>query len=324
MNRVRPLFLFSLSRSGSTLLQRMLATHPLISTRAEPWLLLPIWDMLEHDARTFSVYGHELAIRAVMEFADGLPGGRRALRDRPKALALDLYAEAADENARYFLDKTPAYSLICRQVMEMFPEGRFVWLTRNPLAVAASLMETFADGKWYLYRRFHELYLGLSELVACHEANHDAMLKLRYEDLLCSPEAEMARLFEYLDIPAEDVDWRQFAAVDLRGSMQDPTGVKAYDALASEPLTKWRQSFDNPFRQSWARRYLRWIGRERLSLMGYDLDEMLAELDSIPVRVRGMAGDALRHLYGLWRVYSQADAAALMRRQPEEKRGALH
>ncbi|MBT8101022.1 MAG: sulfotransferase, partial [Gammaproteobacteria bacterium] len=40
---LRPVFLLSLPRSGSTLLQRMLMTHPAISSVPEPWLLLPIF-----------------------------------------------------------------------------------------------------------------------------------------------------------------------------------------------------------------------------------------------------------------------------------------
>ncbi|MFW6066259.1 MAG: sulfotransferase, partial [Planctomycetota bacterium] len=38
---VSPLILFSLPRSGSTLLQRMLSLHGRIASTAEPWLLIP-------------------------------------------------------------------------------------------------------------------------------------------------------------------------------------------------------------------------------------------------------------------------------------------
>ena len=36
-----PIFLFSLPRSGSTLLQRVLMSHKDIASVAEPWLMLP-------------------------------------------------------------------------------------------------------------------------------------------------------------------------------------------------------------------------------------------------------------------------------------------
>jgi hypothetical protein len=322
--KVRPLFLFALSRSGSTLLQRMLATHPGISTSAEPWLLLPLMDVIEHSGRTFSVYGHELATRAVMEFVDRLSNGRAELTRLIGEVALRLYANAADDKACFFLDKTPAYSLICRNIVDMFPDARFVWLVRHPLSVVASMIETFADGKWYVYRRFHELYLGLAELAACYEANRKAMAKVRYEDLLRDPDREMRTLYSFLGLSAEQADWDRFAEVKLDGRMKDPTGTKAYRALSGEPLTKWKETFGSPFRKAWARRYLDWIGRERLAMMGYDLDDILADLDGIPTRIHSMPGDIARHWYGLWRVRTQADVASMMRRLPKDRWGVLH
>jgi hypothetical protein len=321
---VTPLFLFALSRSGSTLLQRMLGAHPEIATTSEPWLLLPLCDLLEHRFRTFSVYGHELAVNAVHEFAATLPEGEEALKQGVHDLVLSLYDQAAGPEARYFLDKTPAYSLICDQIVELFPEGRFVWLVRHPLAVVASLLETFAEGKWYLYRKHHELFTGLTMLHACHARDPERILKVNYEELLADPEAQMQRIYQHLGVAPEAGGWQQFAGVDLQGTMQDPTGTRAYRELSSQPLAKWHAAFANPFRQWWARRYLRWIGRERLAAMGYDLDRLLAELAAVPTSFEGMAGDMLRHAYGSWRIRWQSDVASMMRSRPKADWSVLH
>jgi hypothetical protein len=93
-----------------------------------------------------------------------------------------------------------------------------------------------------------------------------------------------------LELQAEQLSG--FADVELRGRKGDPTGTVSYDALSAEPLTKWRQTIDNPVRQAWCRRYLLWIGRDRLQTMGYDLDALLAELDAAPASGDGAAGDA--------------------------------
>ena len=42
MTEVAPVFLLSLPRSGSTLLQRLLAVSPEVATAPEPWFLLPL------------------------------------------------------------------------------------------------------------------------------------------------------------------------------------------------------------------------------------------------------------------------------------------
>ncbi len=320
MPRPQLLFLLGLPRSGSTLLQRLIATHPAVATSAEPWILLPLLDVVEERGRTLSVYGHHLAVQAVRECAKDAGASLDALVRR---WALDFYTAIAPAGAHYFLDKTPPYSILARRLVPLFPEAKFVWIVRQPLAVVASLVSTFADGKWYLYHYFFTLYEGIAQLVNAFEAHPKRILHVRYEDLLADPEAELRRVFAFLGLDPNEADWRAFAKVKLPGTMQDPTGTKRYQTLSREPLEKWKQAFTNPFRKAWARAYLRWIGPERLRVMGYDLAEILHELDAIPTRWRGTAGDALRHLYGLWQRHTQAEAAALMRALPWERQGIL-
>jgi hypothetical protein len=42
----------------------------------------------------------------------------------------------------------------------------------------------------------------------------------------------------------------------------------------------------------WCRRYLDWIGSDRLATMGYDLQTLLAELDAVPARPARVLPDA--------------------------------
>jgi hypothetical protein len=108
---VRPVFIFSTSRSGSTLLQRILATHRGVATASEPWLMLP-------HAYTFrqrgidAEYMHPLLSEAVMSFAERLPRGELDYREEVRELGLRLYAKAAGPDAELFIDKSPPYCLI--------------------------------------------------------------------------------------------------------------------------------------------------------------------------------------------------------------------
>ena len=54
-----PIFVFSLPRSGSTLLQRVLMSHNDISSVAEPWILLPQIYSLKKEG-TLSEYSPKL------------------------------------------------------------------------------------------------------------------------------------------------------------------------------------------------------------------------------------------------------------------------
>jgi hypothetical protein len=75
--------------------------------------------------------------------------------------------------------------------------------------------------------------------------------------------------------------------------------------VSSESLEGWRRTLNNPVRKAWCRRYLRWIGRDRLAVMGYDLGTLIAELDSLPVSYRRVGSDVGRGCWGLIRDLSE-------------------
>ena len=64
--------------------------------------------------------------------------------------------------------------------------------------------------------------------------------------------------------------------------------------MRTEPIDKWRSVISTPVRRAWTRRYLQWIGRERLAHMGYELSDLLARLNAHPVDRRGSCDDLAR------------------------------
>lgn len=296
--RPRPLFLFSLPRSGSTLVQRILASHEHVATVSEPWILLPYFYTLRKQG-VYAEYNHTSVALAVEDFCGALPGGQDDYVAELRELALRLYAKAARNGERYFLDKTPRYHLISDDVVRAFPDGKHIFLWRNPLAIVASLIETWGDGRWNLYRHKVDLFDGSAALIRAYERNEDAVRPLRYEDLITDPGETWKEVFRYLDLPFDASVLGRFGEVRLGGRKGDPTGTRAYDRVSPEPLEKWRFVLCNPARRAWCRRYLRWLGPERMAVMGYDLDELLHELDSLPASYKNLGSDLWRGCYGL-------------------------
>jgi Sulfotransferase family len=288
---VQPLFVFSITRSGSTLLQRVLGSYEEIATVSEPWVVFP-HVYAQRKQGIWAEYTHYLMVDAIEDFTHQLPGGRAEYRDEVRRHILRLYDRAArKQGVRYFLDKTPPYFLIVEEVMDLFPEGRFIFLWRNPLSVAASLIE-WDGGRWDPARYGENLFLGPARLVAAYSRNRESVCAVRYEDLLTGGEAHWRRIADYLGVAFQPESLSRFSSVALTGRMGDPTGVKRYDALSTEPLTKWRQRLNTPVRKAWFTRLLRWIGPERLATMGYELDELLAELRAVPTDWRAAPTDA--------------------------------
>ena len=285
---LRPLFLFSVPRSGSTFVQRVLAAHDGIATTAEPWVLLPLAAALYR--------GPHGTQRAIGEFLERVPDGRKRFEADLRELTIAAYARAASEGDAFFLDKTPNYYLIAQEIIELFPDGRFVFLWRHPLSVAASAMETFSrrgadNGYQWDPNRFRiDFHHGPVSLVRAADRYRDRVCSVRYEDLIDGDAAEWERVLDYIGVPFDPRTLTGFDAVRLAGTYQDP-GVDRYRRVSREPLGKWRQHFAPPLRRAWADRYLEWLGPEVLATMGYDQAALRTELGELAPRWRGTPRD---------------------------------
>ena len=303
---MQPLFVFSIARSGSTLVQRVLGSYREVATVSEPWILIPLLYTMRRRG-VIAEYTHYLVVDAVEDLAGQFPGGLDDYRSELHDFVLRLYEKAAPDKPRYFLDKTPPYFFVVDEVMEMFPEGKFIFLSRNPLSVAASFIH-WRDGRWDPAFFRENLFDGIARLASAQSRHADKVCSVRYEDLITGGEGEWRRIADYLELDFDPETLTRFQDVRLEGRLGDPHGTKRYGELSSEPLTKWRSSINTPLRKAWARRYLRWIGTERLAVMGYDLDELLAELDSVPSDLRELPGDCLRSATALMKEPMRARA----------------
>ena len=274
----KPIFILSAPRSGSTLLQRVLAAHSEITTASEPWLLLPVLSPL-YPSLPAPGARDPLIHDALEDFVATLPDERGSYRDAVREFALRLYGGAAQEQeSTYFVDKTPLYHLILDEIFATFPDGRFLFLFRNPLSVVASCVELFDHGRWEVARYHMALFQSFADLVPAAERYADRSLVVRFEDLVSGEETRWRAIVEYLGLGWEPQMLGQFTHVGLRGRMGDPTGVRTYEHLSTEPLEKWRATIASPVRRVWCMRYLRWIGADRLATMGYDLADLQRQL----------------------------------------------
>lgn len=321
---VNPIFLFSLPRSGSTLTQRVLATHPEIDTASEPWILLPLLYSLRLHG-VYAEYGHKLAVTAIEDYARGLPGGRDTYLEEMKRYALRLYALRTKPGANFFVDKSPRYHLVAEKIIQLFDSGKFIFLWRNPLAIIASIMQTWAKGHWNLYEYDVDLFDGLTNLIDAQTRYADKTISVRYEDLVSGDKSGWKRLFSFLGLDLDEKQISEFQGVELDARMGDTTGRYAYPSLSTEPIEKWKSVLGNPLRKAWCHRYLKWIGRARLAMMGYDIDRLLDELDNLPATSRHLLSDALLATYGVYaRIFEPYLASDKRQRARNGKRLHAH
>jgi len=277
----------------------MLGAHSAVATTTEPWLLLPFLYATRRRG-IFTEYGKQSQVTALEDFSTHFPEG---IEDYYKEIAETvrrLYQKAVHGDEIYFLDKTPRYHLVVHEIINLFPEARFIFLWRNPLAVAASIIETWGGGRWNLHRFNIDLYDGLAGLIDAYSELDGRSLGVRYEDLITEPVQQLGRILEFLELQSDVTLSDKFSQTSLSGRLGDPTGVRDYQKLVTEPLVKWLGTLSNPLRVRWAKRYLEWIGDDRLDVMGYSSDELMALLLDGPRNGGYLVSDVIQQFGALF------------------------
>ena len=295
MDRPRLIFLVSLPRSGSTLLQRILAAHPDIDSVTEPWLLLP-FGFLEKPWGLITPYDHEWARNALKDFIGTLPAGREQFYDAIKNFILNLYRDSLNKRqAIYFLDKTPRYYFILPFIKKIFPDAKFIFLFRNPLAVFASILTTWLNNELRIYRYYPDLYYGPMALTEGYSLLHQNSIAVHYNDLVSAPEHEIKRVCEYLKINYDSAMLSEYQNVEFNGQYGDKTGTDTYSNISTDSMDKWKSVFNSIYRKKLAKQYIRQISDEVLSDFDTSVNLLDIEIDSIPNEYSGIMHDVYCH-----------------------------
>ncbi|MEM1331371.1 MAG: sulfotransferase [Planctomycetota bacterium] len=291
----RLIFLLSLPRAGSTLLQRVLGGHPEVATSPEPWALLPMLSARVRGAGS-AVYDHGTAVTAIEQFVDD-----EAWASATRAAGDALYVSAAN-GKRWFLDKTPRYALFAERLIEAYPDAAYVILWRNPLAVLASIFHTWGKDPLGIERHRVDLYDGLLGLLAAKRRleGHGSAVEVRYEDLVSSPEQHARRVCDAIGLEFGTDMIGAVGGRRLEGAVGDPTGQREFSEVDASPVERWPERLCNPYRRAFAREYLSWLdaprddGESALETMGYDVLELEQKLGAAPGGWSKWGGDRAR------------------------------
>lgn len=281
----RLIFLISLPRSGSTLLQHIIAGHPAVGSTAEPWILLPpIYAVRENGLQ--AEYGTQSGYVGLTQFLERLTDGPDRYLSAVRAMALELYGAFLEEHRKErFLDKTSRYYLIVPELVRMFPEARYVILVRNPLAVLASYLDVMVRAEWRGLGSApirQDLLRGYPLIRDAIEHLGSRVVVVRYEALVGEPEHTVRGLCERLRLEyvASMLDYGVRGV--LPGRLVDPKSIRRHSRPVTGYTDTWRRRFGSPAEAELARAFLAHLGRPLVEELGYGYDELDAGLP--PVR----------------------------------------
>ena len=297
--RMKLLFLLSLPRSGSTLLQRLLMGHADISSCGEPWLALPI-SMMDNQSATFSTYGHFSLVGAVNNIFENLDGGRDEFLRQGGQFIQNVYEKLNDQDSLYFLDKTPRYYKIIDDLRVMFPEAKFIFLTREPVAVFGSILNYIKGEMYHLPPWQQDIIEGIPFLSAAIESYSEISLRVDYESLVMNPESELERILSYLGLDLEPAMFDAFADRDI--NMGDPHGAKKYKSVSKSSLGSWKSAINSRAKKRVGYNWLSAVPEDCFNVFGTSRQEQLDKLSRHQVAFS--ARDSWRWIVGATYFYN--------------------
>jgi hypothetical protein len=201
----RLVFLIGAPRSGSTLLARMLGSHSQIFAPAEPHLMPPLAHLGFHERVDEAPYDPVITQQGLRSFVKLLPGGEADWLAALRAATDLLYERALASSGRaWFLDKTPAYALVLGFLARLYPNARYIVLTRHPMAIWSSYVDSFFDGDAAAaYARNPILERYVPAIARFLRERPVALVQVRYEEMVAEPERVLGELCAFVGVPFE-------------------------------------------------------------------------------------------------------------------------
>lgn len=223
-----PVFIVGQPRTGTTLLDRMLDAHPVVTSGGE--------------LRFFG-----FAVRQVTG------------SDEPRQFSADLMRLAAEADATaigeayidlaatlrtdsvHILDKLPGNYLYLPLILAALPNARIIHIRRNPMDTCLAIYkQLFADAYLYSYdleelARHYRRYAHLMSV--WRERFGDRFIEVDYEDLVADPEATLRKVLQYVGLSWEPACLEYFTAAS---SVTTASAVQVREAPHQRSVGRWK------------------------------------------------------------------------------------
>ncbi|MBU6318497.1 MAG: sulfotransferase [Alphaproteobacteria bacterium] len=225
----RPIFVVGLPRSGTTLVEQIFAAHSAVSDGAEA-----------------GVFRH--AAMALLNFR---PSSLTAL-DRDPRWGGDAWSRIGHSylhllNERFgkegrLVDKTLTHAKWIGPIAHILPNARFIWMRRNPGAVAWSCFKTrFATGiEWSWSLEAMGRHFRFMDRMHAHWSTEfpDRLLTVDYENLVAEPDVWIPRILAHAGL-SDEPQTRNFH--EVKRSVRTASSSQVRQPLYNRSVDGWRE-----------------------------------------------------------------------------------
>ena len=224
-----PIFIVGLPRSGSTLLEQILASHSLVDGTMELHNVLALAQKLRgRDAQQSSRYPailHELEQDYFRRF------GEQYIRDTR------VYRDAAP----LFIDKMPNNFLHIGLIRLILPNAKVIDARRAPMSCCFSCFkQLFGEGQEFTYglRELGRYYRAYVQLMEHWERTLPGfVLRVQHEDVVADLETQVRRMLDFCGLPFEQACLNFH---ETERSVRTPSSEQVRQPIYSSGLEQWR------------------------------------------------------------------------------------
>jgi Flp pilus assembly protein TadD len=226
-----PVFVCGLPRTGTTLVERIIAAHSAVDSVGETGVFP-------------AQAARALGVRPAVSVPDFDRLGERYLRT-----VSEVFAPAKGR----FVDKTLHNYLYCGLIHAALPQAKIILMLRSPMATAWALYKAhFLAGYIFSYEQadLADYYLAYRRLVEHWKdiLPSRALLTVSYEDVVRCPAEQSARILEFLDLPWEEATLRFH---ESQRPSATASAVQVRRPIYSTSIDTWRRHARSlaPFRE---------------------------------------------------------------------------
>jgi glycosyltransferase involved in cell wall biosynthesis len=190
-------------RSGTTLLQNMLDSHPSVAGGPE-------FDLVPSIVALRDRMHEKISTGRISAFTSN----REVDRSIGTLIEQLLVPYMERHKADYISEKTPANVLVFSELLTIFPEARFLFCVRDPRAIVSSMLEVGlrdrakranGGGGFRLPSYTRSVFAGIETIrqynrAGFHAAVSDRVHVVKYEQLVQAPEAATREIADFLGI----------------------------------------------------------------------------------------------------------------------------
>ena len=235
-----PIFIVGLPRSGSTLVEQILASHSLVDGTMELTEIVSIArELINPDPSGQS------------QFLDSLANLTEAQVKGFAQRYLD-YVQPLRQNAPYFIDKTPGNFHHIGLIKTLFPAAKIIDVRRSPMASGWSVYKQFfAEGHRFSYDlatigQYYNEYIELMD--HWQRVLPDQILTVNYEDLVNDLPGTTAIILDYCDLEFEEncLEYHK-----TNRAIATPSSEQVRQPIYSTALNQWKnyEQFLTPLKQ---------------------------------------------------------------------------